>query len=214
VSYNYELPFARLAGVENRGFGKVAHGWAINGVTVYQSGTPFMIHDTSALTLQDPDGNLATNFATIQSGVKLKNVYTTGDVRQRLDSYIDLTKFISGGRCVDTQNRIVPNDSPACSGYAAVGDVARNQLRGPLQSNWDLSIVKTTAITERVSFDFRTEFFNVWNHASFQSPVANPRAAGGSFGYYGRVDVSSGSSAIVGTVSRPRIIQFAAKINF
>ena len=90
-----------------------------------------------------------------------------------------------GGNCVNNQNQVVPATSAACTGFAAIGDVARNQLRGPFQSNWDLSIVKNTKITERTSIDFRTEFFNVWNHASFQSP----QAAGGSFGNYGQIDV-------------------------
>ena len=43
VSYNYELPFARLAGIEDRGWGRFANGWAVNGITTFQSGTPFLI---------------------------------------------------------------------------------------------------------------------------------------------------------------------------
>ncbi|MBI2150487.1 MAG: TonB-dependent receptor [Acidobacteria bacterium] len=209
VSYNYELPFARWAGVEDRGFGRVAHGWSINGVTVYQSGTPFMFIDSSAVTLEDTGFVNTTNKTILTSG-NLKGTLTSGDVRKRLDNYVDTTKFLVGGECVNNQNQVVPASSAACTGFTRIGDVGRNQLRGPFQSNWDLSIVKTTKITERTSIDFRTEFFNVWNHASFQSP----QAQGGPQGNFGTIDVSTGDSSILATVNRPRIIQFAAKINF
>ena len=104
--------------------------------------------------------------------------------------------------------------SPACTGFAAVGNAGRNHFRGPFQQNWDFSIQKTTKLPEYrgydFSLDFRAEFFNIFNHPSFQSP----QAAGGSFGNYGIVDVASGSSAILSTVNRPRVIQFATFIRF
>lgn len=120
------------------------------------------------------------------------------------------TLFVSGGNCVDNQNNVVPCNAPASTGFAALGNFGRNSLRGPFQSNWDLSVVKLTRLTERTNLEFRTEFFNVWNHASFQSP----QAAGGSLGNLGLVDVSSGDSSILATVNKPRIIQFALKLNF
>jgi hypothetical protein len=70
--------------------------------------------------------------------------------------------------------------------------------------------VKSTKATERASLDFRAEFFNIFNHPSFQSP----QAAGGSFGNYGIVDVASGNSSILATVNRPRIIQGALFVRF
>jgi hypothetical protein len=212
VSYNYELPFAKWAHIADSGLGRVASGWSINGVTVYQSGTPFMIYDSSALTLQDPEGIQGTNFAFLPPGVPLKSVLTSGNVRSRLNNYVDLTKFVVGGNCVDNQNNIVLSTSPACTGFSAIGNVARNQLRGPFQSNWDMSLIKTTKITERTSIDFRAEFFNVWNHAAFQSP--QKRLGSPYLGNYGEIDISGGDSSILGTVNRPRIIQFAAKVNF
>jgi hypothetical protein len=210
VSYVYDLPFARWAGVGNKGFGKLAHGWAVHGATVFQSGTPFLIIDSSATTLQDTDFVNNTNKATLAPGRTLSDALTRGGVKDRLNGYVNFDAFLVGGRCVNSQNVVVPNADPSCAGFAAVGSLGRNVFRGPFQQNWDLSLVKTTRITERAAAEFRAEFFNVWNHAAFQSP----QAAGGSFGNYGIVDVASGDSSILATANRPRIIQFALKLNF
>jgi len=88
--------------------------------------------------------------------------------------------------------------------------VGRNRFRGPFQQNWDMSFIKQTKVTEQVNLEFRAEMFNIFNHPAFQSP----QAVGDSLGNYGLVDVSTGDSAILATVNRPRIIQFAFKLNF
>ncbi len=116
ISYNYDLPFARWAGIENRGFGKLAHGWSLNGVTTFQSGTPFNIYDTSALTLQDPDGNNGFTRATLAPGKTLNDVLTSGDVKSRLDAYVNFSAFLAGGNCVNAQNQIVAASNAACTG--------------------------------------------------------------------------------------------------
>jgi hypothetical protein len=222
LSYVVDLPFAKLLGVENRGLGKLAHGWAVQGSTVFQSGTPFLIIDSSSGTLQDVENVNGVNRATLAPGVTMNDLMTSGNVRSRLNNYVNLNNFLVGStnNCVNSQNVGVPCalgvDSagnpianPAAQA-AGVGIFGRNALRGPFQQNWDMSFVKSTKITERTSLEFRGEFFNIWNHAAFQSP----QAAGGSFGNYGIIDVISGDSSILATANRPRIVQFALKLNF
>jgi hypothetical protein len=205
VSYNYGLPFGKWLGVGNHGVGKFVHGWEINGVSTFQSGTPFLIVDFGAYTLQDTDF-INGSRATIGTG----SILTTGSIRDRLDNFVNLGAFVSGGRCVNSQNQIVPSSDPGCTGYSAFGNLGRNVFRGPFQTNHDMSLVKRTNITERANIEFRAEAFNVFNHPAFQSPSA----AGGSFGNYGIVDVSSGDSSILATANRPRTIQFGLKLNF
>jgi hypothetical protein len=91
-----------------------------------------------------------------------------------------------------------------------LGNVGRNSFRGPFQQNWDMALTKNTRITERFRIEFRAEFFNVFNHPSFQSP----QAFGGFLGNLGYVNVAGATSTITGTVSRPRIMQFALKVAF
>ena len=212
ISYVYELPFAKRFGIQNKGIGRLAHGWAVHGTTIFQSGTPFLIYDSSGGTLQDPENNSGFNKATLASGQTVGNVLTSGDIRDRLNNYVNLGAFIvaANNRCVNNQNVVVPCSDSSSTGLAAIGSLGRNVLRGPFQQNWDISFVKTTKVTETTSLEFRAEFFNVWNHAAFQSP----QAAGGSFGNYGQVDVSGGDSSILATANRPRILQFALMLNF
>jgi hypothetical protein len=210
LSYVWDLPFARWAGIEDRGFGRIANGWSLQGVTIFQSGLPFNIIDSSALTLQDTDAINSTNFATLAPGFSLEDVKRAGSTKSKLDEFINLGAFLVGGQCVDNQGNPVPSGSSACSGFAAVGNVGRNVFRGPSQQNWDMSLIKTTKFTERTSVEFRAEFFNIFNHPVF----ASPQAQGGVFGNYGIVDVATADASVLNTANDPRIIQFALKINF
>ena len=65
--------------------------------------------------------------------------------------------------------------------------------------NIDLGVVKNTKITERVSTQFRAEFFNVLNNVNFRNPATNASSA-----QIGRIT----------SAADPRILQFALKIVF
>jgi hypothetical protein len=96
-----------------------------------------------------------------------------------------------------------------CSGFnpqfietgTGFGNSAVGALWGPGQDNWDISIIKHTKITEGLTTEFRTEFYNVWNHAQFNPPVNNVADTG----TFGQIQNSS---------VPPRIMQFALKFLF
>src|SRR6266436_4561287 len=75
------------------------------------------------------------------------------------------------------------------------GNSARNMLFGPGQKVVDMSVLKTTKIGERVSTEFRAEFFNLPNHPSFNNPASN-------------ISVPSTVGKITSTSVDPRAIQF------
>jgi hypothetical protein len=78
-------------------------------------------------------------------------------------------------------------------------------LRGPGINNWDLAIFKRTNIGERMGIEFRTEFFNLFNHPYFSMPATGFGAAG--FGVI--------TSTVQGGVASPeRLVQFALKFIF
>jgi hypothetical protein len=52
-----------------------------------------------------------------------------------------------------------------CAG--TVGNSNRNQLIGPGLTQWDMSLYKSTKITERLSVEIRWEVYNLLNHANF-----------------------------------------------
>jgi hypothetical protein len=210
ISYNYELPFARMLKIGNHGFGKMANGWAVNGITTLQSNLPFLVYDGSAMLAEDNYWDL-TNFATLAPGMSLSDVLTKGSTISRLDNYVNLNDFTAGGNCVNDQNAVVSCSDPSATGYAALGDVSRNRFRGPFEQNWDFALAKNTHLTERVVLAFRADFFNIFNHPAFMDPAAS--GYGTSTGNTGEVDVV-GSSAITSTLNGPRVIQFSLKLEF
>jgi hypothetical protein len=223
ISYNYELPFARMLNIGNHGFGKMANGWSVNGVTTLQSNLPFLVYDGSAMVAEDNYWDL-TNFATLAPGMSLNNVLTKGSTVSRLSNYVNLNAFQVGGNCIDNQTSVVPcvipNPSPppatianpAATGYAAVGDVSRNNFRGPFEQNWDFALAKNTRLTEQLNLGFRADFFNVFNHPAFQSPQAGGVST--PTGNSGEINVALGSSAILATLNGPRVIQFSLRLEF
>jgi hypothetical protein len=76
-------------------------------------------------------------------------------------------------------------------------------LRGPGLQTLDLSVMKNTALTERVDLQFRAEFFNALNHTNLGPP--NPIVFSGT-----AVSPSAGLITTLATDSRR--IQFGLKV--
>jgi hypothetical protein len=158
ISYNYELPFARMLHLANSGAaGRLVNGWAINGRRIFESGTPFNIIDTSSVLLKETDFVNTSHFGALSLGVSIV-ILLLRAAEQRLGSYIDLSRLVACGNCVNNENVVVPPSSPDCTGFAAVGNVQRNAFRDPFQQNWDFSLVKSTKLTEHTILDIRAEF--------------------------------------------------------
>jgi len=85
-----------------------------------------------------------------------------------------------------------------------------SNARGFGWHNHDFGLIKDTSITERVKFEFRAEFFNVWNWHVFKV-VGDGTWGGAPFD----TDVSSANfGGWNGSVTPPRNIQIGAKITF
>ena len=81
-----------------------------------------------------------------------------------------------------------------------MGNSGRGMFRGPGQANLDFSLFKNIPIREQIKMEFRTEFFNILNHANFGNPGTSLDS--GSFG-----QISS-------TTVNARLVQFALKLSF
>ncbi len=84
-------------------------------------------------------------------------------------------------------------------------------LRGPFQQEWDFAVVKRFHVTESQNIEFRSEFYNIFNHPSFAAPGCGVGACSSP-----TVDIQNGAAAgaITSTTNRPRVIQFVLKYNF
>ena len=90
--------------------------------------------------------------------------------------------------------------SALCSAFGQNGSLGRNVLRGPMQSRFDLGILKKTNLTENVTLELGADVFNVFNRVNFANP-----------------DFELGSpdfGRITSTVGGPRVMQFKAKVKF
>jgi hypothetical protein len=69
--------------------------------------------------------------------------------------------------CQDPSNP----DCALLSPLGGFGNLGRNVLRGLSQKRIDLSLQKTTQISERVSLELKWDIFNVFNFVNFANPM-------------------------------------------
>ena len=187
VSYGWDLPFGHPEGFK----GKLVNGWNLSGVTILQDGLPLTISDTRGGTIY---GSASTSRAQFCAGMGPVNVATPGGVEARLGG-------ATGGPGYLNKAAFCP--TPVIGNGTDYGNSGISILLGPGQFNWDAALVKTTKVgglREDATLQFRTEFFNVFNHAQFSNPATN--VALGNFGQ------------ITSTSVNPRLMQFALKYAF
>jgi hypothetical protein len=197
VSYRYDLPFfSGAAGVKRA----LLSGWAISGITIFQSGSPFSVTDSGAGTAYlGPGLASATLGAELAPGGSLSAGTTHGDIHDRVDNgYLNGANFTTA-----------PLLDPTLGGDGSVtifGSIGRNIYRGPFQQSWDFSVIKTFQLTERQSIRFTSDFFNIWNHVNFANPTINDVETLGV--------ANSPFGKISSTVGTPRLIQFSLRYSF
>jgi len=91
------------------------------------------------------------------------------------------------------------------------GDAGRNIVVAPGYRDFDFSLLKNTKIGENVNVQFRTEFFNIFNHPSFAIPSNISAAA--NFGSLFQTPDAAQSNVGLGS-GGPRLVQFALKLSF
>jgi hypothetical protein len=171
-----ELPFGRgrkwaQSGVANW----LAGGWQLNYVISRLSGTPFNL--TGNGSLLNP-GNRGLN-----QTVNLVGSYQV----------IAGNPWSGTGNCPNTSCAYFDPSIFAQPTTGNFGNVRRNTFRGPGIFTADLSIFRDFKITERVTFQFRTEVFGLTNTPRF----ANPN--GGCSGGAGASCLTVGSNGLVST---------------
>ncbi len=195
-SYLYEFPIpASRAGF----FGKVLGGWAVSGTTTIQSGQALTITATNGNSLFGITGT-AGDRAQMASGCTAADLTTPGPVSQRLTNYFSRSCFTLPPIIGDPE---VSGPNTGLRVGRGFGNSGVGIVNGPGQNNSDLAVIKRTPVgwpTEVSNVEFRTEFFNVFNHPQFANP--NTEFTSTAFG------------TITSTSVNPRVIQFALKFNF
>jgi hypothetical protein len=85
------------------------------------------------------------------------------------------------------------------------GDLGRGTYTGPGLAALDLSLFKDFLVTERITLQFRSEFFNILNHTNFGTPNAI---------VFSGAAISPSAGLITTTATTSRQIQFGLKLLF
>ena len=214
LSYVWEMPKPVFAGQSRPG--RLAFwNWQSSAIISAMSGLPIDIEDTGAGSFYGlANGANPLARPSLVAGMTCKNA--TQNVSAGY--FFNPTVF---ARPIVQPNQGIPSSGGIATASAVgtdIGDVGRNCLRGPRQVNLDFSLAKLFPVSESQAFEFRTEFFNLFNHPNFANPISNLNAL---FASGGRVDATTGQvlnagnfGRIISTSSNPRIIQFALKFNF
>ena len=195
VSYAYELPFFQHStGIKKTALG----GWQVSGVTLFQSGLPFSIFDSSAGTAFLGAGSTPLLGASLAPGATIAGGLSHGDLKNRVaNGYLNPDAFVPAP-LVDPAACAADDSGNSCT--TGFGDLARNLYHGPFQQNWDVSFLKHFKFGERNDVRFAADFFNMWNHTNFGVPTVTDVETIGPGSPFGK---------IVQTNGNPRLIQFS-----
>jgi hypothetical protein len=190
--------------------------WQVGGIIVAMSGLPIDIVDTGA-----------GSFYGLSGGSNpLARPNLVGDPHSNIPPGYFVNPFAFARPIVPTGQVIPSSADLAVSGPVSpgtpfgtdIGNVGRNVLRGPRQTNVDFSIIKRFGLSESKNIEFRAEFFNLFNHVNLANPISDFNAAlssGGSINpNTGQIINPGDFGRIISTSNNPRLIQFAVKLNF
>ena len=178
VSFSYDLPLGkgkRYLG-DSGWASSLLGGWQTFGIVTFQTGRPFTV------ALPADFDNSGTGFSSLGFGAN-DRPNLVGDPRLS----------------TPTPERWFNTAAFALPPFGSFGSAGRNILDGPGYQNVNASLVKNTALRERVSLQLRAEFFNLFNHSNFNLPD----------NFYGSPTFGQILSA-----QSPRHIQLGAKLLF
>ncbi|HKY03309.1 MAG TPA: hypothetical protein VJQ56_00370, partial [Blastocatellia bacterium] len=178
LGYTYDLPIGRGRSFlgDNGWLSSFLGGWQTNGVITLQSGRPF----TVALLSENDNSNTGRSNLGFGANDRPNIVGNPNLSDPSPDGWFNTAAF-------------------ALPAFGTFGNVGRNILTGPDYKNVNMSLVKNTALTERLGLQFRAEAFNLFNRPNFDLPdnfLGSPT--------FGRI-LSAQS---------PRHIQFGVKLLF
>jgi hypothetical protein len=209
ATYQYSIPSFGPSALQ-----PVLGHWSLGGLTTFQSGLPATI--TCATCPSNLFGITASS-AFPQVVGNLGDLFNSGSPQE----FTGTSAFNSGVLSATTSNPAGTSLSglnqfggpgnetftiggPGTGSHvgALFGDLGRNipQVRGPFQQQWDFFVTKSFPFREKYSFQFRSDFFNLFNHPNFA--LTNVAFGSAAFGHYDT------------TVGNPRIVQFGLRLQF
>ena len=161
ISLSYDIP-------GKKSWGQLLEGWRVNSAVVLQGGLPWTAIDTN------------------------NDVSQTGEFQDRWDFFGNPKDFTSGPNPIPFYDGVTNAFPAACLGRPGTdlshgcfavgnsvliaptagtfGTAGRNIFRDSGFRDWDFSLFKNFKVKERLTAQFRAEFFNILNHTIFANP--------------------------------------------
>jgi Carboxypeptidase regulatory-like domain len=171
INYNYVLPFAQPSRLS---FRSLLSGWTFTGITRFVTGLPVTMSET------DDNSLIGETTQPLLDRPQYDGAYLQFRNPRSRQTWFDTSHF-------------------APEALGTIGNARTRFFHGPGINNTDLALHKDTVLRESLNLEFRAEFFNVGNHAQFQTPSG---------------DVNSAAFGQVLNANSPRIGQVALKLNF
>ncbi|MGA9885106.1 MAG: carboxypeptidase regulatory-like domain-containing protein [Candidatus Acidiferrales bacterium] len=180
TNFVYNLPFFHGA---SRLVSGTLGGWSVAGIVTMETGVPI---------------DLGVTGQTVCAAVP--NCAVRPNLVGPISYPKTAAKLTSGLSTIQWLNpaSFAINDLPGES-VATFGDLQHDGAWGPGRDNWDMSLFKTFAITERLNFQVRVDAFDLWNHTQMNG-----------------VDTTVGDPnfGLTNSAWTPREFQFGAKLAF
>ena len=192
ANFTYQLPGPKdLRSLR----GELLGGWMVAGVVTVQSGHPLTPTYNHFAGLPSIFGSATSDRPSLSGTCSKRQFVNRGSIESNIGgthTYINTSCF--------TDPAVFSADDPIGVGF---GNAGVGIFEGPAQQNVDLSLIKRFSIhwpRESTQLEFRSEFFNAFNHPQFADPDVEFTSP--TFGQ------------ITSTAVNPRVVQFALKLSF
>ncbi len=180
ASYQWNLPW--FSHPQNW-YGYILGNWQVNGITTLMSNTPFTVYDSSNPSAQGGAPEISGFYSSRPNQVGNPNSGVCA----------------SDGAAVRTAGCWFNTGAFQQAQLGTFGNVGRNTLLGPAFQQWDFSALKMIPIHERLTLQFRAEFFNIFNNVNFRLPDN---------------DINSPNFGQIQAAQPGRVVQLALKLMF
>ena len=188
ISYSLELPFGKNQRFLNHSgyvVNPIISGWRISGITTFRSGAPIALAGSANV--------LSSYFGVSNStygGLVRPNVVQGCNRKAgRSVSYNGTVKWFNTACYTDAGSYELGNESRTDS-----------KLRADNVKNFDVSLIRTFSIKNKMKFDFSSEFYNIFNRKQFAQPES--------------WTFQSTFGQVTSQANNPRLMQLAMRLSF
>ena len=212
TSLVYDLPFGherKYLATMNPAADAVLGGWQLSAINTAQAGTPFnLTYSPASATLVSPQ--LAATYRGLNEyrpnrvpGAHVTQGRSVVAANTGYITYVNYNAFTLPA----TKNASGTLLSP-------FGNASRNPGRTPAFNETDLSLNKRFNLpVENMKIEFRSEFYNIFNHTNFYLPSSGLGGTLSSYSSGGTLNATNPTSGgVISSTFEPRIIQFGLKV--